>query len=103
MATYSSMLSWKIPWTEKPGGLYSPWGRKASDRTEQVTFSLFKINCSFTLFVQPQHDPERIKSLHDWSSCETVNQGGEDFKAPEILEDGLKSPEICQRITSQSQ
>jgi len=21
MATYSSILAWKIPWTEKPGGL----------------------------------------------------------------------------------
>ena len=24
MATYSSILDWRIPWTEKPGGLYSP-------------------------------------------------------------------------------
>ena len=23
MATHSSMLSWKIPWTEEPGGLQS--------------------------------------------------------------------------------
>ena len=23
MATYSSILSWRIPWTEKPGGLQS--------------------------------------------------------------------------------
>ena len=23
MATYSSTLAWKIPWTEKPGGLQS--------------------------------------------------------------------------------
>ena len=26
MATYSSILAWKIPWTEEPDGLYSPWG-----------------------------------------------------------------------------
>ena len=25
MATHSSILTWKIPQTEKPGG-YSPWG-----------------------------------------------------------------------------
>ena len=25
--------SWKIPWTEEPGGLHSPWGRKESDMT----------------------------------------------------------------------
>ena len=27
MATYSSILAWKIPWTEESGGLQS-WGRK---------------------------------------------------------------------------
>ena len=27
MATYSSILAWRTPWTEKPGRLYSPWGR----------------------------------------------------------------------------
>ena len=25
MATYSSILAWKIPWTEEPGGLQSVW------------------------------------------------------------------------------
>ena len=25
--------AWKIPRTEKPGGLYSPWGHKESDTT----------------------------------------------------------------------
>ena len=24
MATHSSILAWRIPWTEQPGGLYSP-------------------------------------------------------------------------------
>ena len=33
MATHSSILAWRIPWTEEPGG-YSPWG---SDMTEQLT------------------------------------------------------------------
>ena len=28
MATQSSTLAWKIPWTEEPGRLYSPWGHK---------------------------------------------------------------------------
>ena len=30
MATHSSILAWKIPWTEKPEG-YSPWVLKDSD------------------------------------------------------------------------
>ena len=35
MATHSSILTWRIPWTEEP------WGRKESDTTEQLTLSLF--------------------------------------------------------------
>ena len=34
MAVHSSILAWRIPWTEEPGGLYSQWGRKESDTTE---------------------------------------------------------------------
>ena len=30
-ATHSSMLAWKIPWTEEP--IYSPRGRQESDTT----------------------------------------------------------------------
>ena len=36
MATHSSTLAWRIPWTEEPGGLYSPWGLKESDTPEQL-------------------------------------------------------------------
>ena len=31
MATWSSFLAWKIPWTEEPG---SPWGCEEADTTE---------------------------------------------------------------------
>ena len=34
MATHFSILAWRIPWTEEPGGLYSPRGRKEPDTTE---------------------------------------------------------------------
>ena len=34
MATHSSILAWRIPWTEEPGGLYSPWSCKELDMTE---------------------------------------------------------------------
>ena len=36
MVTHSSILAWKITKTEEPGGLYSPWGHKESDTTEQL-------------------------------------------------------------------
>ena len=33
MAIHSSILAWKIPWTENPSGLQS-WGHKESDTTQ---------------------------------------------------------------------
>ena len=33
MVTCSSILTWKIPWTEEPGRL-GPWGGKELDTTE---------------------------------------------------------------------
>ena len=39
MATHSSTLAWKIPWTVG----YSPGGRKVSDTTEQLhSLTIFK-------------------------------------------------------------
>ena len=36
MATHSSILAWKIPWTEEPGG---PRDHKESDTTERLHFT----------------------------------------------------------------
>ena len=38
MATYSSILAWRIPRTEEPGRLQSmqPWGLRESDMSEQL-------------------------------------------------------------------
>ena len=33
MATHSSILAWKITWTEEPAG-YTPWGLKELDMPE---------------------------------------------------------------------
>ena len=35
MAIHSSTIAWKIPWTEEPDRLHSPWGCKESGTTEQ--------------------------------------------------------------------
>ena len=37
MATHSSILAWRIPWTEELGGLQST-GRKGLDTTERLHF-----------------------------------------------------------------
>ena len=39
MATFSSTLAWRIPWTEEPGGLQS-MGSQESDTTERLTHSV---------------------------------------------------------------
>ena len=48
MEMHSSILAWRIPWTEEPGGLqsYSPYGRQESDTTE----ALKRIFCLKILF-----------------------------------------------------
>ena len=39
MASHPSILAWKVPWTEEPGGRggYSPWVHKESDMTDQLS------------------------------------------------------------------
>ena len=60
MATHSSTLAWRNPWTEKPGGS-SPQGRKESDTTEatkqqQLIYSLSIISSrSFLLLLLLSH------------------------------------------------
>ena len=36
MATHSGILVWRIPWTEEPGELYSPWGHTELDMTQAI-------------------------------------------------------------------
>ena len=43
MATHSSILAWKIPWTEDSG---SPWHSKESGRTEHMSTCC---TCLYTL------------------------------------------------------
>ena len=39
MATYSSILAWKIPWTEEPGGLQFHGVAKSRTRLSDFTFT----------------------------------------------------------------
>ena len=43
MATHSSTLAWRIPWTEEPGGLQS-MGFEESDTTGRLHFH-FSLSC----------------------------------------------------------
>ena len=40
MATHSSTLAWKIPWTEELGAGHCPRGRKESGTTERLHFQM---------------------------------------------------------------
>ena len=42
MAAHSSILAWKIPWTEEPGGLQSMGSQRVG--CDRVTLSLFFFN-----------------------------------------------------------
>ena len=47
MVTHSSILAWRILWTEEPDGLYSPGGGKELDITEvtQYVRTLYPLFC----------------------------------------------------------
>ena len=47
MATNSSILAWRIPWTEEPCGLHG--GHKKLDTTERLSLSPFLIGSLFLL------------------------------------------------------
>ena len=51
MATHSSILAWRIPWMEEPGGLQS-WGRKESDMTERTHFICMKSSLGISNFLE---------------------------------------------------
>ena len=36
MTTYSSILAWRIPWTEKPGGLWSIASQRVGHRLKEL-------------------------------------------------------------------
>ena len=65
MATNSSILAWRIPWTEESGG-YSSWGRKESDTTEQLTLSLHELSRG------PGTNPLLIQGMTVFDNCQLL-------------------------------
>ena len=55
MTTHSSILAWRIPWTEEPGGLHV--GCKELDMMEQLTLALHF------------HSVYRLRSLRVCEQC----------------------------------
>ena len=44
MATHSSILAWRIPWTEEVLADYSPWDRKESDTAQRLTLHFLPVS-----------------------------------------------------------
>ena len=51
MATHSSILVWKVPWTEEPGGLQSMEscraGRDSATKKRKQIKTLTRMTCTF--------------------------------------------------------
>ena len=64
MATHSSILAWKIPWTEEPGRLYSPWDCKELDKTERLTEKAMATHSSTLAWKIPRtEEPGGLQSM----------------------------------------
>ena len=65
LPTHSSILAWRIPWTEKPGGL-RPWGCKQSDRTEvtQHACTHCSSECIHHIFLNHSPVDEHVGGLY---------------------------------------
>ena len=69
MATHSSILVWRIPWTEKPGGLHSPWGSQRVGHNRAVNTSTFKIRKSEAI---PQDCKRQLLKRLLWTQVSTL-------------------------------
>ena len=47
MATHSSILAWKIPWTEGPGGLQAIGSQKSQTRLKRLVNKQTKTMCIY--------------------------------------------------------
>ena len=73
MATHSSILAWKIPWTEEPGRLHSPWvGCKELDTTERLHFLLLRSTGSRACGLSDGSSQVLEHRLNGWSTGSMV-------------------------------
>ena len=58
MATHSSVLAWRIPWTEEPGGLQSMGAKSQTPTTKRLSAAHTHINHIF--FIHSSLDGHRL-------------------------------------------
>ena len=47
IATHSSILAWRMPWTEKPGGLQSMGSQIVRHDLRHLSMHTYKADCTF--------------------------------------------------------
>ena len=65
MATYSSILAWRIPGTEKPGGLLSMGSHRAGHKRSNLAVAAAKL-------IHLGQQPSGRLQLEDWGVIENV-------------------------------
>ena len=67
MTTYSSILAWRIPWTEEPGGLQSMGPRIRVFSNESALHMRWPKYWSFSFSISPSNEhPGLISFRMDW-------------------------------------
>ena len=51
MATHRSILDWKIPWTEEPGGLQSMGSQRVVDTTKYARMQVPRVSHVLSTFL----------------------------------------------------
>ena len=65
MPTYSSVLAWRMPWTEEPGGLQSMGSQRvgldlATERQQHIILMYFNLKTgTFFFFYQSEKEKEK--------------------------------------------
>ena len=74
MATHSSILAWRITWTEEPGGLQSPWGWQRVGHNWAIntfTFSTQQRVVSTSVTTLIHNRDTRVWLYHVWFCFDT--------------------------------
>ena len=83
MATHSSILAWRIPWT-------SPWGGKESDMTERLSLSPTTPSLKSRSTIKELNTEATIHSSIPLTSNIHLKQQ-QNFQGPDVIQSGTQS------------
>ena len=75
MATHSSTLAWRIPWTEEPGGLQSLGSQRVRHDWAHTGIVLCVCVCVCVSSNLAVHADARMPILHVWVSLPALQKG----------------------------